>query len=89
MENMESITLYDENGTPMEYELIDLFELNGSVYGGFAPLIDEANQADAEIEVVMLKVIETDEGEAFTEIDDEEEEVAAFNELVARSESEE
>ena len=89
MEKMESITLYDDDGNPMEYELIDLFELEGSVYGGFAPLINETNQNESEIEVVMLKVIETEEGEAFSEIEDEAEEMTAFNELVNRAEAEE
>ena len=88
MENMESITLFDENGNPTEYELIDIFELNGAVYGGFAPLLDENSRDEEEVEVVMLKVIETEEGEAFSEIDDEEEEMSAFNELVTRAESE-
>ena len=85
MEKMESITLYDDDGNPMEYELIDLFEFEMGVYGGFAPLMDESNQNDDEIEIVMLKVVETDEGEAFAEIDDEAEEMAAFNELVNRA----
>ena len=88
MESMESITLYDDDGNGSEYELIDLFELDGGVYGGFAPLIDENNQNDEEIEIVMLKVIETEDGDAFTEIDDEEEEMTAFNELVKRAAAE-
>ena len=85
MEKMESLTLYDDDGNPMEYELIDLFEFEGMVYGGFAPLIDENNQDEEEVEVVMLKVVETDDGEAFAEIDNEEEEMAVFNELVNRA----
>jgi len=88
MENMESITLYDENGNPEEYELIDIFDLNGTVYGAFAPLLDESNQNEAETEVVMLKVVELDGEEAFSEIDNENEELEAFNELLRRAEAE-
>ncbi len=84
MENMEKITLYDENDNPLEYELIDLFELNDNVYGAFAPLMTEDNAADEEVEVVMLKVIEKDDTEYFSEIESEKEEEEAFNELIRR-----
>lgn len=86
MENMEKITLYDENDNPCEYELIDLFELKGNVYGGFAPVLTEENADDEEIEVVMLKVLERDGKELFSEIESEEEEAEAFSELVRRQE---
>ena len=57
MEEMEKITLYDENDNPCEYELIDLFELNDNVYGGFAPLLgEEATGNEEEVEIVMLKI---------------------------------
>lgn len=83
---MEKITLYDENDNPCEYELIDLFELNDNVYGAFAPLMTEENANEEEVEVVMLKVLEKDDQEFFSEIESEEEEAAAFNELVRRQE---
>ena len=86
MENMEKITLYDENDNPLEYELIDLFELNDNVYGAFAPLLTEDNADDEEVEVVMLKVIEKDDTEYFSEIESEKEEEEAFNELIRRQE---
>ena len=61
MEEMEKITLYDENGKACEYELIDLFEHNGNVYGGFAPLLgEESDGTEEELEIVMLKVIVQD-----------------------------
>ena len=86
MENMEKITLYDENDNPLEYELIDLFEFNDNVYGAFAPLMTEENADDEEVEVVMLKVLEKDDTEYFSEIEDEIEEAEAFNELIRRQE---
>ena len=86
MENMEKITLYDENDNPLEYELIDLFEFNDNVYGAFAPLMTDENADDEEVEVVMLKVLEKDDTEYFSEIEDENEEAEAFNELVRRQE---
>ena len=86
MENMEKITLYDENDNPLEYELIDLFEFNDNVYGAFAPLMTDENADDEEVEVVMLKVLEKDDTEYFSEIEDENEEQEAFNELIRRQE---
>ena len=86
MENMEKITLYDENDNPLEYELIDLFEFNDNVYGAFAPLMTEENADDEEVEVVMLKVLEKDDTEYFSEIENETEEAEAFNELIRRQE---
>jgi hypothetical protein len=84
MDQTENIILYDEDGNPEEYELIDIFELGGNVYGGFAPAMTESNANDDELEIVMLKVVETDDGEAFSEIEDPGEEEAAFDELVRR-----
>ncbi len=85
MEEMEKITLYDENDKPCEYELIDLFEYNDNVYGGFAPILgEESDGLEEEVEVVMLKVIEKDGKECFMEIASEEEEMEAFQELVRR-----
>ena len=89
MEEMERITLYDENDNPCEYELIDLFELNETVYGGFAPVLSDENADDEEVEVVMLKVLEKDGKEYFSEIESEDEEMEAFNELVRRQEDDE
>ena len=86
MENMEKITLYDENDNPLEYELIDLFEFNDNVYGAFAPLMTDENADDEEVEVVMLKVLEKDDTEYFSEIESEKEEEEAFNELIRRQE---
>ena len=88
MEEMEKITLYDENDNPCEYELIDLFEYNGNVYGGFAPLLGEEDDGlSEEVEVVMLKVIEKNDTECLIEIDNEKEEMEAFEDFVRRQDA--
>ncbi len=88
MEEMEKITLYDENDNPCEYELIDLFEFNDNVYGGFAPILgEESDGLEEELEIVMLKVVEKDGTECFMEISNENEELEAFDELVRRQEA--
>ena len=74
------VTLYDEDGNPEDYELIDLFEFNDGIYGAFTPVLI-AEEPD-EVDVVMLKV--TQDGNAFMEIEDAAEEEAAFRELLRR-----
>ena len=74
------VTLYDENGNPEDYELIDLFEYQDGIYGAFTPVL--TGEEPAEIDVVMLKV--TEDGNAFIEIEDASEEEAAFKELLRR-----
>ena len=77
------VTLYDEDGKPEDYELIDLFEFKDGIYGAFTPVLtaEEPEQVD----VVMLKV--TEDGNAFIEIEDPTEEEAAFEELLRREDS--
>ena len=77
------VTLYDEDGNPEDYELIDLFEYKDGIYGAFTPVLT-ADEPD-EVDVVMLKV--TEDGNAFIEIEDASEEEAAFQELLRREDS--
>ncbi len=74
------VTLYDEDGNPEDYELIDLFEFGEGVYGAFTPVL--TGEEPDEVDVVMLKV--TEDGNAFVEIEDASEEEAAFRELLRR-----
>lgn len=76
------VTLYDEDGNPEDYELIDLFEYKDGIYGAFTPVL--TGEEPEEVDVVMLKV--TEEGNAFIEIEDTSEEEAAFKELLRREE---
>lgn len=76
------VTLYDEDGNPEDYELIDLFEYKDNIYGAFTPVL--TGEEPSEVDVVMLKV--TEDNNAFIEIEDESEEEAAFKELLRREE---
>ncbi len=78
------VTLYDEEGNPEDYELIDLFEFQDNIYGAFTPVLTA--DEPTEIDVVMLKV--TEDGNAFAEIEDPTEEEAAFRELLRREDEE-
>lgn len=77
------VTLYDEDGNPEDYELIDLFEFKDGIYGAFTPVL--TGEEPNEVDVVMLKV--TEDGNAFMEINDPSEEEAAFHELLRREEN--
>ncbi len=80
------IVLYDENNNPTEFEIIDVFELNDNVYAAVTESLDVAD--DETVEVSMLKVIEQDGEEIFSYIEDEQEELDAYNELLRRDEQE-
>ena len=62
-------TLTDlETGEEEEFELLDQVELDGNVYMAFAPLANEEN------EFVILKAVQTEDGETdLIDIEDDEE----------------
>ena len=67
------ITLTDENGKELEFEVIGDAEIDGSVYYAMVPS-EGANEQDGLIEYVLLKR-ETDENgeDLFITLDDEDE----------------
>lgn len=66
------IVLNDENGEEVQFEFLDLVELDGEEYVVLLPA-DEAENEEAG-EVVILKVEDTDseEEESYVSVDDEE-----------------
>ena len=82
-----SIVLYDEQNNPIEFEIIDVFEMNGNVYAAVTESLD-MDEAET-VEVSMLKVIEQDGEEVFSFIEDETEEMEAYNELLRREDDDE
>lgn len=84
-EEIEVVTLYDEDGNSQDYEVVDIFEFNDSIYAAVTPYQDEYDEA-IPLEVTMLKVIEENEEEIFVPIETEEEELEAYNELLRRDE---
>lgn len=80
------ITLYDEENNPIEFEIIDVFEWNDAVYAAVTESLDV--DGDEAVEVSMLKVVEQDGEEIFSFIEDEQEEMEAYNELLRREEEE-
>ena len=65
------IVLNDENGEEVEFEFLDLVELDGEEYVVLLPVEEDS---DEEGEVVILKVEDTDsdDEESYVSVDDEE-----------------
>ncbi|MBE7020672.1 MAG: DUF1292 domain-containing protein [Ruminococcaceae bacterium] len=84
-EERDVVTLYDDNNNGMDYEIIDVFEYNDSVYAAVTPLQDEYDE-EVPLEVTMLKVTEVDGEEIFSVLETEEEEEEVFQELLRRDE---
>ncbi len=67
------IVLNDESGAEVQFEFLDLVELDGEEYVVLLP-VDEAENEDEVGEVVILKVEDTEdeEEESYVSVDDEE-----------------
>ena len=74
-EEINVITLYDEENNAEDYEIIDVFEFKDALYAAVTPF-----------EITMLRVTESDGEECFSIIESEEEELAAYEELLRRDE---
>ena len=86
-EEMNVITLYDEENNAEDYEIIDVFEFNDSVYAAVTPYQEEYDE-NIPLEITMLQVTEENGEEYFSVIESEEEELAAYDELLRREEEE-
>lgn len=75
MDEMNIITLNDENGAEVQFEFLDLIEYEGHEHVVLLPVNDEA-----EDEVLILRVepIEDSDEEAYVSVDDEETLMAIF-----------
>lgn len=84
MEN-NIIMLEDENGCMVEFEAIDVFELDGVTYFALLEVLPEEEEND---EVLIMQVegdVESEEAELVM-VDDEAQLEAAFNEFLRRDE---
>lgn len=86
MEN-NIILLEDENGVEIEFEVIDVYELDGETFFAMIECLPEEEQTD-DLEVLIMRVegdIESEEAE-LVPIEDEEMLQKAFDEFVKRDE---
>lgn len=86
MEN-NIILLEDENGVEIEFEVIDVYELDGDTFFAMVECIPEEDQTD-DLEVLIMKVEGDIEGEdaELVPIEDEALLERAFDEFVKRDE---
>lgn len=73
------VTLNDENGNEVQFEFLDLVELDNEQYVVLLPMADEEEDDG---EVVILKVEDTDEDsdeESYVSVEDEETLMKVFN----------
>ena len=69
----ELLELIDEHGNKRCFELVDAMEMNGEQYLALLPAIEDDDFLNADLELVILKIVEEDGEEVLASIEDEEE----------------
>lgn len=84
------VVLVDENGEEVEFECLDIVDMDGSEYAILLPYSeDEEEEGQDTDEVVILRIEENEDGdEAFVTVEDEEELNSVFEEFKRRMEEE-
>ena len=80
-EEIDIITLTDENGEDMDFELLDLVEYEGKRYAVLLPPIEDVEGEDEDEEVLILQVEDdgTEENESYVFVDDDDILTAVFD----------
>lgn len=82
------VSLTDEDGNEIELEHIDTIEYNGETYMAFFSVVEAdetgapSDEEDEESGLVILKVVQTDEGEELSTLDSEEELDAVYQQFM-------
>ena len=67
------IVLNDENGEEVEFEFLDLIELDGEEYVVLLPVEEEENPEEAgEVVILKLEDTESEDEESYVSVEDEE-----------------
>ena len=62
------ISVTDDNGNEIEFELLERYESDDDVYVAITEYRDDAEEiVEADFEVIILKVVEDDNGDEFLE----------------------
>jgi uncharacterized protein YrzB (UPF0473 family) len=76
-------TLTDEEGNEHEFELLDSMEYGDEVYVALVPVYEKPEElVENDGELVILQMVEDEEGEGFIQIEDED----TFNKVAAEFE---
>jgi len=76
-EELDTLTLCDEEGNEIEFELMDVIEYDGNEYAVLLPLESPENDGVDEV-VILLVESETEEEQFFAAVEDREVEIAVF-----------
>ncbi|MBR5271689.1 MAG: DUF1292 domain-containing protein [Clostridia bacterium] len=85
MENNNIIMLEDENGCSIEFETIDVFELDGVTYFALLEVLPEEEECDEVLIMQVVGDIESEEAELVM-VEDEQQLQKAFDEFCRRDE---
>ncbi len=77
-EELDTLTLSDEEGNEIEFELMDVIEYDGNEYAILLPMESEDNDGVDEV-VILLVESETEDEQFFAAVEDREVELAVFN----------
>ena len=66
------IVLNDEDGKEVEFEFLDLVELDGEEYVVLLPIEDEESEDEGEVVILKVEDTENEEEESYVSVDDEE-----------------
>lgn len=67
------VVLNDENGEEVEFEFLDLIELDGEEYVVLLPIEEEENPEEAgEVVILKLEDTESEDEESYVSVEDEE-----------------
>jgi len=75
------LTITDDDGNEFELEHLDTVELNNQVYMAFLPA--DMDEEDEDFGIVILKVIEEENGDVLISINDENELNTVFDHFVS------
>ena len=65
------IVLNDEDGKEVEFEFLDIVELDGEEYVVLLPVEDEESEEEGEVVILKVEDSEDDEEESYVSVDDE------------------
>ena len=66
------IVLNDENGDEVQFEFLDLVELDSEEYVVLLPVVEEGEEDDGEVVILKVEDSESEDEESYVSVDDEE-----------------
>ncbi len=71
--DLDLMTVVDEDGTQITFEIIDNFEHNGTTYLAAVEYVEDEDDLDENTQLMLFKIVEDEDGEGLDIVDDDEE----------------